>query len=166
MRLAIISAQTLRIPTSLDINSLQTISLQKAGLLTTGMVNNISYVLPRAGTYNYTAIQKYIKGVMSGASFTSEEAQIAVLNGTSASGIASKEKDVLEGKGYIVKSTGNTPSGLGGFDGVKVYQKNLKMTKTAEALHNLYKVDLITDIPESLKSTDADFIVIVGNGPH
>ena len=40
------------------------------------------------------------------------------------------------------------------------------MTKTAEALHNLYKVDLITDIPESLKSTDADFIVIVGNGPH
>ena len=156
----------LKLATSLDINSLQTISLQKAGLLTTGMVNNISYVLPRAGTYNYTAIQKYIKGVMSGASFTSEEAQIAVLNGTSASGIASKEKDVLEGKGYIVKSTGNAPSGLGGFDGVKVYQKNLKMTKTAESLHNLYKVDLITDIPESLKSTDADFIVIVGNGPH
>jgi hypothetical protein len=40
------------------------------------------------------------------------------------------------------------------------------MNKTAESLHTLYNVDLITDIPEALKSLDGDFIVIVGNGPH
>ncbi len=156
----------IKLATSLDIDSLQTISLQKANLITTGMVNGISYVLPRAGTYDYSAIKKYINGVMTGGDFVGEEAQIVVLNGTAASGIASKEKTTLEGKGYIVSSTGNAPSGLGGFDGVKIYQKNLKMNKTAESLHTLYNVDLITDIPEALKSLEGDFIVIVGNGPH
>ena len=156
----------IKLATSLDVASLQTISLQKANLITTGMVNGISYVLPRAGTYDYSAIKKYINGVMTGGDFVGEEAQIVVLNGTAASGIANKEKTTLEGKGYIVSSTGNAPSGLGGFDGVKIYQKNLKMNKTAESLHTLYNVDLITDIPEALKSLEGDFIVIVGNGPH
>ena len=156
----------IKLATSLDVASLQTISLQKANLITTGMVNGISYVLPRAGTYDYSAIKKYINGVMTGGDFVGEEAQVVVLNGTAASGIANKEKTTLEGKGYIVSSTGNAPSGLGGFDGVKIYQKNLKMNKTAESLHTLYNVDLITDIPEALKSYEADFIVIVGNGPH
>ena len=156
----------LKLATSLDINSLQTISLQKANLLTTGTINGISYVLPRAGTYNYSAIQNYIKRMLSSESFTSEDAQVVVLNGTAVTGIANKEKTTLENKGYAVASTGNAPSDLSGFDGIKVYQKNLKMTKTAAALHTLYNVDLITDIPESLKSFEGDFIVIVGNGPH
>ena len=157
----------LKLATTLDVNNLQTLSLQKANLLTTGTINGISYVLPRAGTYNYSAIQNYIKRMMSSEGFTSEDAQLVVLNGTAVSGLANKEKTALEDKGYTVASTGNAPSDLTGFDGVKVYQKNLKMTKTAEALRKQYNVDhLMTDIPESLKSFEGDFIVIVGNGPH
>ena len=110
----------LKLATSLDINSLQTISLQKANLLTTGTINGISYVLPRAGTYNYSAIQNYIKRMLSSEGFTSEDAQLVVLNGTAVSGIANKEKTTLENKGYAIASTGNAPSDLSGFDGVKV----------------------------------------------
>lgn len=159
----------IKLANTMNIAKLENISLystddKPAALLTTGTINKISYVLPTAGVGNYANIRAYIKRKFSAEAFTSENAQIAVLNGTSAYGIASKEKTVLEEKGYIVKSTGNAPSDQAGFDGVRVYQKNKKMTKTAEALKKLFKVDLKTDIPDSLKSVEGDFIVIVGNG--
>ena len=129
------------------------------------MINGISYVYPTKGVGNYSDIHAYMKRKLSGEAFTSEEAKVVVLNGTSAYGIAATEKTYLEGKGYIVSSTANAPSGLGGFDGVKVYQITANKPKTAEALLKLYDVDLITEVPESLSSyTGVDFIVIIGNG--
>lgn len=164
----------LKIASSVDMKNLESISLYSTddkprALMTTGMINNISYVLPTAGVGKYTEIHNYMKRKLSSEAFTSENAQIAVLNGTNAYGIAGKEKTQLENNGYIVKSTGNAPSGLGGFDGVHIYQKNAKMTLTAEALKKFYKIDgknntLSTEIPEGLKNTEADFIVIIGNG--
>jgi len=164
----------LKVASSVDMKNLESISLYSTddkprALMTTGMINNISYVLPTAGVGKYTEIHNYMKRKLSSEAFTSENAQIAVLNGTNAYGIAGKEKTQLENNGYIVKSTGNAPSGLGGFDGVHIYQKNAKMTLTAEALKKFYKIDgknntLSTEIPEGLKNTEADFIVIIGNG--
>ena len=164
----------LKVASSVDMKNLESISLYSTddkprALMTTGMINNISYVLPTAGVGKYTEIHNYMKRKLSAEAFTSENAQIAVLNGTNAYGIAGKEKTQLENNGYIVKSTGNAPSGLGGFDGVHIYQKNAKMTLTAEALKKFYKIDgknntLSTEIPEGLKNTEADFIVIIGNG--
>lgn len=159
----------LKVLGGVDMSSIETISLystddKPAALLRTGMVNGFSYVIPTAGVGNYSAIQSYMKTKLSAQSYTSENAQITVLNGTSAYGIAAKEKTELEDNGYIVKSTANAPSDQSGFDGVRVYQKNAKLTKTAEALKKFYNVDLITEIPESLKTTEADFIVIIGNG--
>lgn len=164
----------LKVASSVDMKNLESISLYSTddkprALMTTGMINNISYVLPTAGVGKYTEIHNYMKRKLSSEAFTSENAQIAVLNGTNAYGIAGKEKTQLENNGYIVKSTGNAPSGLGGFDGVHIYQKNAKTTLTAEALKKFYKIDgknntLSTEIPEGLKNTEADFIVIIGNG--
>ncbi len=164
----------LKVASTVDMKNLESISLystddKPAALMTTGMINNISYVLPTAGVGNYSAIKTYMKRKLTAADWSSENAQIAVLNGTSATGIASKEKTALEDKGYIVKSTGNAPSGLGGFDGVRIYQKNTKLTQTADSLKSFYKIDdkdriFTTEIPEGLKSVEADFIVIVGNG--
>ena len=164
----------LKVASNVDMKNLESISLYSTddkprALMTTGMINNISYVLPTAGVGKYTEIHNYMKRKLSSEAFTSENAQITVLNGTNAYGIAGKEKTQLENNGYIVKSTGNAPSGLGGFDGVHIYQKNTKMTLTAEALKKFYKIDgknntFITEIPEGLKNTEADFIVIIGNG--
>lgn len=159
-----------KLGSNLDFGGIQTISLydtkdKPAALLRDGMINGISYVYPTKGVGNYSDIHAYIKRKLSGEAFTSEEAKVVVLNGTSAYGIAATEKTYLEGKGYIVSSTANAPSGLGGFDGVKVYQVTANKPKTAEALLKLYDVDLITEIPESLSSySNADFVVIIGNG--
>ncbi len=159
----------LKIASNVDFTNLETISLystddKPAALLRTGMINNISYVIPTAGVGNYANIKSYMKRKLSAEAFTSENAQITVLNGTSAYGVASKEKTELENNGYIVNSSANAPADQSGFDGVRVYLKNDKMPLTAEALKKFYGVDIITEIPESLKNTAADFIVIIGNG--
>ena len=160
----------INLATKLDFSGVQTISLydtkdKPRALLTTGMINGISYVYPTQGVGAYSDIHAYIKRKLSGEAFTSEEAKVVVLNGTAVNGIAAKEKEYLEGKGYIVSSTANAPSDQSAFDCVKVYQVSAKKPKTAEALSKLYKVELEVNIPESLaKYKDTDFIVIVGNG--
>lgn len=159
----------LKVASGVDFTNLETISLystddKPAALLRTGMINNISYVIPTAGVGNYANIKSYMKRKLSAEAFTSENAQITVLNGTSAYGVASKEKTELENNGYVVNSTANAPADQSGFDGVRIYQKNDKMSQTAEALKKFYNVDISTEVPESLANTAADFIVIIGNG--
>lgn len=164
----------LKVASNVDMKNIESISLYSTddkprALMTTGSINNISYVLPTAGVGKYTEIHNYMKRKLSSEAYTSEYAQIAVMNGTSAYGIAGKEKTQLENNGYMVKSTSNAPSDQSAFDGVRIYQKNAKMTLTAEALKKFYKIDgkgriFSTEIPESLKATEADFIVIIGNG--
>lgn len=154
---------------TINFTALETISLfttddKPAPLMKTANINGISYVVPTAGVNSYGAIHAYIKRKFTEAPHTSENAQVAVLNGTAAYGVANKEKTELENDGYIVSTIGNAPDDQSGFDGVRIYQKNSKLTKTAEALKELYKVDLSTEIPESLANYEADFIVIIGNG--
>ena len=160
-----------KLATKLDFSGAQTISLydttdKPRALLTTGMINGISYVYPTQGVGQYSNIHAYIKRKLSGEAFTSEEAKVVVLNGTAVNGIAAKEKEYLEGKGYIITATANAPSDQGAFDGVKVFQISANKPKTADALSKLYKVDPDVHIPDSLANYkgNADFIVIIGNG--
>ncbi len=160
-----------KLGTNLDFSGLQTISLydtsdKSQALLTTAMINGISYVVPTAGVSNYSAIQTYMKKKLSSEGFVTEEAKVVVLNGTSAYGIAASEKTYLEDKGYTISSTGNAPSGLSGFDGVKVYQVSASKSKTAEALAKQYDAELETELPDELASYagSCDFVVIIGNG--
>jgi LCP family protein required for cell wall assembly len=149
---------------------METISLYNAdeggqGFLTMGMINGISYVYPAEGVGQYSQIHSYIKKQLSGADYINEGAKIVVLNGTKANGVAGNEKNDLEDDGYTVSQVDNAPDkdGLSNFDGVKLYQVNTKMEKTAKALKKRYGVDIITKIPNELKSYDSDFIVIIGN---
>ena len=161
----------LKVAGTINIAKLQTISLystddKPAALLTTGNINGISYVLPTAGVGNYQDIHSYMKRKLSAASYSSENAQIIVLNGTSAQGVASREKEALENRGYAISSIDDAPNGQRNFDGVRIYQKNKKMTKTAEALKKLYGNELArgiqTEIPAELEEFAADFIIVVG----
>ena len=145
-----------------NINKIDTVSLEEGNLLTTGMINNISYVLPRAGVGNYSQIQNYVKMKLAGEDFTEEKAELIVLNASGKYGAAANEKTDLEDGGYIVKSIGDAPDDLKDFDGVKIYQVNSKKTKTAKALKKFYNANIITKIPESLSKYECDFIILIG----
>lgn len=145
-----------------NINKIDTVSLEEGNLLTTGMINNISYVLPRAGVGNYSQIQNYVKMKLAGEDFTEEKAELIVLNASGKYGAAANEKTDLEDGGYIIKSIGDAPDDLKDFDGVKIYQVNSKKTKTAKALKKFYNANIITKIPESLSKYECDFIILIG----
>ena len=151
---------------TLNTEHLETISLTEANLLTTSYINGISYVVPAMGTYEYDNIKSYLKTIMRGEDYITENASIVVLNGTDASGIASNEKNDLEDEGFTVNQIANSPDekGLSDFDGIKIYQVDASAKKTAAALKKRYKAEMITEIPESLKIYDCDFIIILGNG--
>ena len=158
----------MKVADTVDFKTLETISLIEPedgspALLTTGMINGISYVLPTAGVGNYNKIHSYVKKKLSN-SFEGEEAQVVVLNGTTAYGVASNEKTKLEDNGYSVKSSGNAPEGVGGFDGVRLYRLTDDKPKTADALKERYETDFEETVPEALSSYECDYIVVIGGG--
>lgn len=154
----------LKLITTIDTNNMETISLQKANLLSSAMINGISYIVPAAGTYEYSAIKTFVAKAMKGEDFASEEAKVVVLNGTNVNGVAGNEKIDLEDAGFTVVDTDNAPKDLSSFDGVKVFQFNNKNPKTAKALKKRYNVELQTKIPESIKNYTCDFVVVIGKG--
>ena len=131
--------------------------------MTTCMINHISYVYPTAGVGNYSKIHEYIAKKLSN-DFKSESAQLSILNGTSANGIASSAKAELEDEGFTVLEAANAPESERDFDGVRIYQRNSGFSKTAAKLAEKYGVSIKDKVPEALKSFKGDFIVIIGNG--
>lgn len=96
----------------LDLNSIRQISLiEPERLMTTGMVNGISYVLPAGGVGYYTRIQNYVAKMLSSDPRVYEEPSILILNGTDTDGLASEEETALTEEGYTNIYTDNAPEG-------------------------------------------------------
>jgi len=167
----------------IDMGGMKSISIQEndegtllltSGLLPVPGVNSmecggsepgcLSYVFPKAGVGNYTAIHTYIARKLSSDPVMSENARIIAMNATSVSGVAASEGNRLKAKGFNVTQNINAPSALGEVEGVKIYQKNKSMAGTAQALKQFYNVKISTAVPESLTNLSADFIVVFGNG--
>jgi polyisoprenyl-teichoic acid--peptidoglycan teichoic acid transferase len=130
-------------------------------LVTGTMVNGASVLVPSAGINDFTEIQAYIRKKISSDPVVREEANIAVLNGTTVIGLAQTEADALSAKDYTIVSTGNAPST--DYTKTTVYRLNKDdMDGTAKALAKRYSVKLKTTTPDFTVAEGADFIVIIG----
>lgn len=168
----------MRLAKEININNMETLSTVenydgRAALMTTGMVNGISYVLPYGGDMYFSNIRSFIQERLYAEGFSREMAQVVVLNGTETPGTAAEEQLNLEDEGFTIYSIGNAPDDLQNAEKTTVYQLNDTKPETAKKLAEKYGVELLTDIPESLseyksssddtESVAADFIVIIGN---
>lgn len=168
----------MRLAKEININNMETLSTVenydgRAALMTTGMVNGISYVLPYGGDMYFGNIRSFIQERLYAEGFSREMAQVVVLNGTETPGTAAEEQLNLEDEGFTIYSIGNAPDDLQNAEKTTVYQLNDTKPETAKKLAEKYGVELLTDIPESLseykdssddtESAAADFIVIIGN---
>ena len=169
----------MRLAKEININNMETLSTVenydgRAALMTTGMVNNISYVLPYGGDMYFGNIHSFIQERLYAEGFSREGAQVVVLNGTDTPGTAADEQIDLLDAGFSVLSIGNAPDDLQDSEKTIVYQLNDTKPETAAKLAEKYGVDLTTVIPESLseyqgspsnnsESEAADFIVVIGN---
>ena len=131
--------------------------------LSTAMMNNISYVVPAAGTRNYKAIQAYVQGELVSDPAVREDPVIAVLNGSGEAGIAATEKSELEKLGFKNVTADDAPESeypnkyyLYDISGAKQHT----LTKLAEK----YNTNVLpaTDLPAGFDTTGVDVVVIIG----
>jgi hypothetical protein len=148
-------------------SSIKSISLVETGkaVVTTGNVNGQSTVIPTAGTYDFSDVQSYIRSKLPRANGeVGESARVVVLNGSDMGGLAGKKASQLEAAGIEDVSTGDTPTSPAYGDFVWYDLSEGKAPKTLSKLKTtLGKEATGTTLPTGVQS-DADFVIIVGNG--
>ena len=148
--------------TTLDFDVMRHISLYP-DYMGTGILNGISYVLPKAGAGNYSAIQKYIALQLSSDPRDYEEPTIAIYNASDTDGLASEEKKKLEEKGYTITLIDNAPAGE--YEkGTSLYAVNPEKAGTKRMLTEEYNYDPKTkdELPATI-APNYDFIIILNN---
>ncbi len=78
-------------------------------LLTTGNLNGISIVQPKAGLTAYSDIQSYVRKALRDGLLIKENAPVAIYNATLVTGLATKEADLLKSYGYNVTAVDSLP---------------------------------------------------------
>lgn len=131
--------------------------------VTTATINNISYVVPKAGERNYAEIQEYVAGMFSSDGVKREGAKFAVYNATDGYGVASAEKEKLENDGFKVIRIGDAAAEV--CDAAYcVYEMSNTKVATRAALEERYGVAVRpeSELPEGVWGGDVDFVIVVG----
>lgn len=128
--------------------------------VTTGPVNGLSAVLPKAGLYQYDEIKNYVRNALKDGFISKENAEVVVLNGTSVSGLATKKSDELKTYGYNVTTVGDAPT--------EDYQTTLLIDVTGQNkytknyLERRLNVTATTTVPAGIDPGTADFVILLG----
>lgn len=134
-------------------------------LVTTGNISGYSIVEPRAGLFDYSAIQNYIHNAIKDSFIANENAQIAVYNATSISGLATASANKLKSFGYNVTIVDNTPTTTNPATTTIVDLSKGADKYTRHYLEGRFKVKAITTLPSSAgikPATGTNFVIILG----
>lgn len=130
--------------------------------VTTGNINGQSVVLPKAGLFNYTDIQAYLRSQIKDPYIVKENAKILVLNGTTTPGLASTKGNELKSFGYNVFATGNTPNT--GWTQTTLVDLTHKDKYTKHYLEEHFNQTAANSLNDATIDTKgADFVIIVGS---
>lgn len=145
-------------------NNVKSLSLNNADgkdlLSSYAAPNGESALIPAAGMDNYYDIQAFLNRQMSSNPVVQEAADVVVLNGTSADGLAAKVKKRLTAKDVIVTQVGDA-SGPHPVTTI-IDNSNGKKPATKSLLESMFGHHVTTSNPYA-GIYQADFIVIVGN---
>lgn len=136
----------------------------KPNILVVGdSINGLSVQVPKAGLFNYTDIQSFVRNSLKDAFIKKENATITVLNGTATEGLASRKATELRSFGYTVSSTGNAPT-KSYTKTVIVDMRNGEKRYTKNYLEKRFGVTAVTTMPDpTIVAGDADFVIILGS---
>jgi LCP family protein required for cell wall assembly len=131
-------------------------------LVRTGMISGQSVVLPTVGTEDYSEIQSLVRNRLRDGYLASENASVAILNGTETPGLATKKADQLKSYGYNVATVADAPTHnyqntviVDLTKGSKKYTKNY--------LEKRFGVKVTTQLPDqSIQAGTANFVIILG----
>ena len=131
--------------------------------VTTGTYNNLSIVQPKAGLFDYSEIQSFVRNTLRDPYLKSENATVIILNGTETPGLATLKSTELKSYGYNVTQVADAPT--------KEYTKTIlvdlrKGVKryTLNYLEKRLGVKATTKLPDStIVPGTADFVIILGS---
>lgn len=135
-------------------------------LVKTENINETSAVVPKAGTFNYGAIQSYVRNSLRDSFLKSEDAKVVILNGSGIEGLATQRAEELTSYGYNVVKVDNAPRNdylstelLDFTNGMKKYTKRY--------LEQRLKV-LTSSGSGGIDNTlyNADFVIIIGSNEN
>lgn len=126
------------------------------------MINGQSVQVPKAGLYDFSAIQSFVRNTLKDGFIEKENPEVIVLNGTTVPGLATTRADELKSFGYRVTLVDSAPTtnyqqttliDLRG--GTKKYTKHY--------LEMRLGVAAVSSLPDpAINSGTADFVIIVG----
>lgn len=122
--------------------------------------NGQSALIPAAGLDDYSDIQAFIRKHMSSNPVTQEDARVAVLNGTTTAGLATKIKYKLRGESINVSYIGDAGNTAQKTSVIIDLSHNTKPA-TKAALLKIFGNHLTTQNPYG-SSYDVDFIIVLG----
>jgi len=148
----------------IDGSKMQSIGLADPpnNFLITSSVNGLSVVIPRTGVGNYKEIQAFVRNTLKDSFIRNENATIAVLNGTSISGLAARTAEELKSYGYNISQVADSPiKNQQTTVIVNPHGSNKKYTKAY--LEKRFKVKIVNELPDSrIEPGNADFVIILG----
>lgn len=134
-------------------------------LVTTGNMNGLSIVEPRAGLNNYTDIETYVRTALKDSFIAKENAQIAIYNSTSINGLANASATKLKSYGYNVTTVDNTPSVSDRLTTTIVDLTKGKDKYTRHYLEQRFSANSVTSVPNGVGVTPppgTSFVIILG----
>ncbi len=135
-------------------------------LLTTGNMNGLSIVEPRAGLFNYDAIKDFTHKSLRDGFIARENAAVAVYNGTTTLGLATSTANTLKSYGYRVTTVGDATSQTGSASTVIVDLTKGVDKYTRHYLEQRYGVLAVSKIPSAYGISPpqgTSFVIIVGS---
>jgi len=142
----------------------QSISLVDEPNVLIGSANiaGASLQIPKAGLGNYKDIQNFVRNKLKDGFLQSENATVAVLNGTNTGGLAARTADELKSYGYNISQIADSP--------IKNQQQTIlvdlrrgvkKYTKAY--LQKRFGVTVVESLPDArIDPGTADFVIILG----
>ncbi|MGH7238031.1 MAG: LCP family protein, partial [Candidatus Saccharimonadales bacterium] len=145
-------------------NNVQSLGLDDAAnsFITTGMLYGQSIDEPKAGLFDYSDIQNYVRNTMKDGYLLKENATITVLNGTTIDGAASAVAKMLKSYGFNVTSVADAPQSTYTQTGLT----DLTGGQDKYTDHYLEQLLHVSSKPaknSAAKPNAANFVIIVGS---
>lgn len=145
-------------------NQIQSVGLAQEGnsFVTTGNINGMSVVMPKAGLEDYSKIQAYIRSKLTDGYIAKEAANVTVLNGSGYAGLATTKADELKSYGYAIGTVANAPTE--DYTTTKIYDLSGGTKKyTVNYLKKRFNVTTVgTQLPAGIVPGQASIVIILG----
>ena len=148
----------------IDNSKITSIDLVSAtnNLVSTGNISGQSIVLPKAGLFNYGAIQGYVRTQLKDPYILKENAKILILNGTNIPGVATNMTTQLKPFGYNIIGAANTPSS--GWNNTQIINLTNKNPFTKHFLEKRFNTTSDNHLADkSIPTNGADLVIIIGS---